>query len=169
MAVGETRRLGEEESTNTENKGPGKSNAHGDAPRGGILEGHSAEVDNVGDEDTEGDEQLESTNHRTADLARGRLRLVHGDDARERTDTKTCDPTAEGNLVPLIGSSNLNNDTDDVEEGPEGDREFAANAVRNGGGNQGTNHSSDRQLKLRLVYVRQHVGFQIKFDIPNRQ
>jgi general stress protein YciG len=42
-----------------------------------------------------------------------------------------------------------------VEKGPEGDREFAANAVRNGGGNQGTNHSSDRQLTLRLVDVRQ--------------
>jgi general stress protein YciG len=35
-----------------------------------------------------------------------------------------------------------------VEKGPEGDREFAANAVRDGGGNQGTNHSSDRELDL---------------------
>jgi hypothetical protein len=148
VTVGETGGLGKEEGTNTEDKRPGKSNAHGDAPRSIVFESLSAEVDNVGDEDTESDEQLESTDHGTADLARGRLRLVHGDDARERTNTQTSDPTAQGNLVPLVSGSNLDNNTDDVEKGPEGDREFAANAVRDGGGNQGTNHSSDRELDL---------------------
>jgi hypothetical protein len=34
-----------------------------------------------------------------------------------------------------------------VDEGPEGDGELAANTVRNGGSNQGTNHSTDRELE----------------------
>jgi hypothetical protein len=38
-----------------------------------------------------------------------------------------------------------------VEEGPEGDGELAANAVRNGGGNQGTNHSTDGELERVLA------------------
>lgn len=53
VTVGETGRLGQEEGTDTKNQGPGEANAHGDAPRGGVLEGLSAEVDNIRDEDTE--------------------------------------------------------------------------------------------------------------------
>lgn len=146
VAVGVTRGLGQEEGADTKDQGPGEANAHGDAPRGGVPEGLGAEVDNVRDEDTEGNEELERTDHSTTDLARGRLRLVHGDDAGKRTDTQTSNPTTESNLVPFVGGGNLHNDTDDVEEGPEGDGELAANAVRNGGSHQGTNHSSDGEL-----------------------
>lgn len=160
MAVGVTRRFGEEEGTDTEDERPGEANAHGDTPRGISLESLCAEVDDVGDEDTEGDEELESTDHGTTDLAGSRLGLVHGDNAGERTDTETGDPTAESNLVPLVIGGNLNNDTDDVDEGPERDGELAANAVRNGGSNQGTNHSSDRQLEeVRVsMWIEPHVN-----------
>lgn len=147
VAVGETGRLGQEEGTDTKNQGPGEANAHGDTPRGGVLEGLSAEVDNVRDEDTEGNEQLESTDHCTTDLARGRLRLVHGDDTGKGTNTQTSNPTAKSNLVPFVGGGNLHNDTDNVGEGPEGDGVLAANTVRNGGSHQGTNHSSDGELE----------------------
>lgn len=153
VTVGVARGLGQEQGTDTEDQGPGKANAHGDAPRGSRLNALGAEVDNVGDEDTEGDEQLEGADHGTADLARSRLTLVHGDNAGQSTDTQTGDPTAQSYLVPLVDRSDLHDDTDDVDEGPEGDGELATNLVRNGGSDEGANHSSDGELSKMSICV----------------
>lgn len=60
-AVGVTRRLGQEENTNTEDQRPGETNSHGDAPCGGGVHAFSTVVDAGSDEDTKGDKQLEST------------------------------------------------------------------------------------------------------------
>lgn len=169
MAVGVTRGLGQEEGTDTEDERPGKSDTHGDPPGSGIFQSHGAEVDDVRDEDTEGDEQLEGTDHRTTDLTGSRFGLVHGDDTGEGTDTQTGDPTTEGNLIPVCCSGNLNDDTDNVKKSPERDGEFAANTIRNGGSNQGTNHSSNRQLSRRLVTARRRGGLQHSVDAPDRQ
>lgn len=146
VTVSITRRLGEEQGADTEDERPSKANAHGDTPRGSGVEALSTEVDDVGDKDTEGDEQLESADHGTTDLARSRFRLVHGDNAGQGTDTQTHDPTAESDLVPLVDGGDLHNNTDHVDQGPEGDGELAADAVRNGGSHQGANHGSDREL-----------------------
>jgi len=145
VTVGEARGLGQEQSTNTQNQRPGKANAHRDAPRGSGVDALSTEVDNVGDEDAKGHEQLESADHGTTDLTGSRLGLVHGDDTGKSTDTQTGDPTTDGNLVPFVGGGDLHNDTDDVEEGPEGNGELAADSVGNGGSHKGTNHGTNGQ------------------------
>lgn len=121
VTVGETRGLGQEEGTNTQNQGPGKTDTHGDTPRGTGVDVDGTVVDDIGDEDTESDEQLESTDHGTTDLTGSRLGLVHGDNTGQGTNTKTHDPTAKGNLVPLILSGDLHDDSDDVDDSPEGD------------------------------------------------
>ena len=50
------RRFGEEKDTKTKNYGPEESNAHGYAPRGGILDALCAIVDNIREEDTNSNE-----------------------------------------------------------------------------------------------------------------
>ena len=146
VTVGIAGRLGQEQGTDTQDQGPGKADTHGDTPRCSGIDALGTEVDDVGDEDTEGDEQLESTDHGTTDLARSRLGLVHGDHAGQGTNTQTHDPTTQSNLVPLVGGSDLHNDSDHVDESPEGDGEFTADAVSDGGGHQGADHSTDGEL-----------------------
>lgn len=147
VTVGKTGGLGKEESTDTQNQRPGETDTHGDTPgASGVGHAGSTEVDNVGDEDTEGNEQLEGADHGTTDLARSRLRLVHGDDAGQSTDTETHDPTTHGNLVPLVGTGDLHNNTNNVDQSPEGDGQLAANAVGNRSSHKSTDHSSDREL-----------------------
>lgn len=146
VTVGITRGLGQEESTDTQDQGPGETDTHGDTPRSTGVDVHSTVVDDVGDEDTEGDEQLEGTDHGTTDLTGSRLGLVHGDDAGQSTNAKSHDPTAESNLIPFVLGGDLDDDTDDVDDGPEGDGELAANSVGNGGSHQGANHSTDGEL-----------------------
>ncbi len=147
VAVSITGGLGKEKSTESKNQRPGKADSHGDSPRGSGLDGLGTEVDDVGDEDTEGDEELECTDHGTADLAGGGLRLVHGDDAGQRTDPQTSNPTAHGNLNPVAVRSNLHNNSDHVDHGPEGHGELATHAIRDGGGDEGSDHSTDAELE----------------------
>lgn len=156
VAVGETGRLWEEKGTETQDERPGETDPHSDAPRSRRLDGVRAEVDDVRDEDPEGDEELEGTDHRSPDLPGGRLTLVHGDDAGECANAQTSDQTAHGHLVPLGGGGDLDDDADNVDDRPERDREFPADAVSDGGSRQGANHGTNREL-LRELDVRDRV------------
>lgn len=60
-AVGITRRLGQEQNTNTEDQRPGETDTHGDAPCGGGVHALRAKINAGCNEDTKGDEQLEGT------------------------------------------------------------------------------------------------------------
>lgn len=56
-----TRRLGKEHDTHSENDGPKKTNAHGDAIRSGIVHCLCAVINTIGCENTECDEELIAT------------------------------------------------------------------------------------------------------------
>ena len=146
VAVGKPGRFRQEEGTDTQDERPGKANTHGDAPGGSGGDGVGTVVDDIGDEDTKGDEKLEGTNHGTPNLSGGGFTLVHGDDAGQSTDAQTGDQTAHGNLVPLGSCGYLDDDADDVDEGPEGDGQFPAETVCYGSSHQGANHSTNREL-----------------------
>lgn len=72
MTVVETRRLGEEEHATTEDKGEEEGQTQSDTPLSGTtLEVLGAQVDEVGEEDTEGDEELVATDDGTTDVTGG--------------------------------------------------------------------------------------------------
>lgn len=146
VAVGETGGFRQEEGTDTQDERPGKANTHGDTPGGGGGDGVGTVVDDVGDEDTKGDEELEGTHHGTPNLSGSRFTLVHGDDAGQSTNPQTSHQTAHGNLIPLGGGGHLDDDADNVDEGPEGDGQFPAETVCNGSSHQGANHRTNREL-----------------------
>ena len=137
--------LGQEKSSETQDQWPSETDAHGDSPRGSGLDRLGTVVDDIRDEDTKGDEKLEGRDHGTTDLAGCSFGLVHGDDAGEGADTETGNPTAHGNLDPVGVGGDLDNDTDDVDDRPEGHGEFAANAVGDGGGDEGSDHGSNAE------------------------
>lgn len=148
VAVGVAGRLGQEQGTDTQDERPGKANTHGDTPRSSRVDGVRAVVDNVRDEDTKRNEQLEGTDHGTTDLPGRRLGLVHGHDGRQSADTQTGNETAHGDLVPLGVCGDLDDDADHVDDGPEGDGELAADAVCDGGGDEGANHGTNGELLM---------------------
>lgn len=72
VTVVETRRLGEEEHATTEGKGEEEGQTQSDTPLGGTaLDILGAKVDEVGEEDTEGDEELVATDDGTTDVTGG--------------------------------------------------------------------------------------------------
>lgn len=121
VAVGISGRLRQEESTNTQDEWPGKADTHGDTPGRSGLDGVGAVIDDIGDEDTKGDEELEGTDHGTTNLPGSRLTLVHGHDAGQSTNTQAGNQPTNSNLVPFCGRRDLDDDADDVDDRPEGD------------------------------------------------
>lgn len=97
----------------------------------------------VGGPDTESNEQLVRGDDCATNGGRDGLGLVHGNAGGERTDTEATDQSADSELRPDVIAGDLNDDTDDVEESPEGDGELAANLVGKRSGDeaakQGTN------------------------------
>ena len=103
VAEVETRRLREESHTTTEDDGEQEGQTEGDTPLGSTLKGVGTQVDEVGQEDTEGDEQLVATDHGTTDVTGGTLTLVHGDEQGAGTNTQTSGPTTHDHLDPVAG------------------------------------------------------------------
>lgn len=61
LTIQETGGFRKEHDSEGEKKRPSETDAHGDTPGSGRVDSLSTEVDNVGNEDTESDEQLEGT------------------------------------------------------------------------------------------------------------
>lgn len=124
------RRLAHDEHADGHDGGCDEADAHGDAPRGGGGNGLGAEVDAVGDKDTEGNEELVGGDQGAADLARRCLGLVHGSQDGQGADAKAINEAADNDLVPLALSGDADNVADDVDNVPEGDAVLAAELVR---------------------------------------
>lgn len=137
--------LAHDEHANGHDGGGNETNAHGDAPGRGRLDALSAEVDTVGDEDTESDEQLVRGDQGATDLARGRLGLVHGRQDRECTDAEAVNETTDDDLVPVVLRGDADDVADDVDEVPEGDAVLAAEPVRDGSRDEGTDQTPDAE------------------------
>lgn len=130
LTESETRRLGEEEHTTTEDGRPEETKTDSDSPGGAALHLVGTVVDHVGSPDTEGNEELVASNDDTADDGGGALRLVHGDSDTERTDTDTSDETADSELSPVRGGRDLDDHTDHHAERRDRDGELASKGVR---------------------------------------
>merc|ERR1712187_192179 len=147
MTVVETRRLGEEEHATTEDKGEEEGQTQSDTPLSGTtLEVLGAQVDEVGEEDTEGDEELVATDDGTTDVTGGGFTLIHGNDQRTTTNAKTGDPATNDHLVPLASRrTDLNDQTDIEDETPESNGPFPTQPVGQGGTAEGTDQGTDGQ------------------------
>lgn len=77
-------------------------------------------VDHVGGPDTEGDEELVGADSGSTDTLGNGLRLVHRNDRRQCADSETCSEATHRKLYPDRLASNLDDDTNDVEEGGSG-------------------------------------------------
>lgn len=135
-------RLAHDQHAGAHDSGGDETDAHGDAPRALGLDGLGAVVDTVGDEDTEGDEQLVGGDESTTGLAGRGLGLVHGRQDGERADAETVNKTANDDLVPLVGGGDAHDVADDVDDAPEGDGELAAEPIGDGGGDQSANQAA---------------------------
>lgn len=71
-----SRALGEEQHTTTQTKGKEEGQAQGDTPLGGTFQALGSQVDAVGKEDTQGDEELVAADNRTTDMT-GRRFTCH--------------------------------------------------------------------------------------------
>lgn len=146
VAEVKTRRLGEESHTTTEDDGEQEGQTESDTPLGSTLQGVGTQVDEVGQEDTEGDEQLVATDHGTTDVTGGTLTLVHGDEQGASTNTQTSGPTTHDHLDPFSGGGgDLDDQADHEDNTPEGDGPLAADLVGDGGSDESTDQGTNRQ------------------------
>lgn len=146
VAEVETRRLGEESHTTTEDNGEQEGQTEGDPPLGSALQGVGTQVDQVGQEDTEGDEQLVATDHRTTHVTGGTLTLVHGDQQGASTNTQTSGPTTHDHLDPVArGGGDLDNQADHEDDTPDSDGPLTAHLVGDGGSDESTNQGTNGQ------------------------
>jgi hypothetical protein len=92
--------LGKKEHTKGKNCGPDELHCNWDAIRGMIRSLFGGVVDDVGEEETNGDSKLVKTNDSTTNPLGGTLGLVHGNQSGNQTDTETSPGTTkdkEGN------------------------------------------------------------------------
>lgn len=130
-AVGVPGRLGEQHDAAAENQRPEESQAVRDAPRRGILPVVGAIVDHLGSPDAERDKELIGRDEDASKNSRAGLRLVHGDDHRQRANAETRHQTADGKLDPRCLRRDFDNGTDAAEERRHRDGQAAAQRVRN--------------------------------------
>jgi hypothetical protein len=141
-----TWRLWNEEDRATEEDGPKSGEAVWNSPLGAVVVGTLGTVVNhVGGPDTKSDEQLVGGNDGTTNSTWNRLRLVHWDGNRESTDSNTSDQTTHGKLNPSGAAGDLNDNTDNVEEGRCGNGVTATNVVGKRSGNQATDQGTNAE------------------------
>jgi hypothetical protein len=139
-----TGRLGEESKTNGEDDGPEELDANGDTVGASVATVLGCVHNAVGDEDTNSDAELVTSNDSTANLLGGNLGHVQNDNGRDKSDTETSNETTSSHHTKTSGG-NLK-DTADTEDGTsENDGETTANEVGKITGNDGTEESTGRQ------------------------
>lgn len=164
-------RLAHDEHTRGHDGRSDKANAHGDAPGGGRLDRLGAEVDTVGDEDTESNEELVGRDQGATNLARSRLGLVHGGQHGQGADAEAVDQTADDDLVPLVLGGDADDVADNVDDVPESDAVLATEPVRDGGrdqrADQATNaEHSDHQTLAYVAELEATIGLLVTEAFP---
>lgn len=113
---------------------------------GSTFEALGSQVNAVSQEDAEGDEKLVGTDQGTTDVLGGALSLVHGHNKGATTDTETSNPTTDDHLGPVaVRGRDLDDQADNEDETPHGDRPFTTKLIGNGSTTEGTDECSDRQ------------------------
>lgn len=145
LAVSITGTLGKEQDTTTEDQSPGKGETVGNSPSGAVGSGLCAPVDHLSSPDTQGDEKLVGGDEHTTDDGGTALRLVHGNDDRQRANAETSDETTDGKLNPVVRRRDLDDGADEGEQSRTRDDRTAAEGIGQLSGDQGTKQAPDTE------------------------
>lgn len=114
-------RLGQEEGAEAEGDGEADADADDGAPAGvALVDVPDAVVDEVGDEDAEGDHELVRGDDGAADLAGRALALEHGNTDGQVTDAQTGCEAAHHHVDPALHGGDLDNVADNEDDDTEG-------------------------------------------------
>jgi len=116
-----SRRLGEHEETETEDKTPSELDTDGDSVRSRVGSVLGKVDDDGGQHDTDGDTELVSGNEGSSDLSGTDLGHVKNDDGGDETDTNTGDDTTNDDSGETLGGEHLNHDSDKVDSATRDD------------------------------------------------
>lgn len=125
------RRLGHEHDSDAERQGEGDPEADDYPPRSaGILDVAYPKVDQVGDEDANGDHQLVRRDDGSADLTRRAFRLEHGHPDTEVSDSETGDESTHHHMDPAVHGGDLDDVANDEDDHAKGQRPSTSPPVR---------------------------------------
>lgn len=136
-----TRRLGEETHATSEDGSPDELDTSGDAPCRVVSAALSGVVDDGSEEETDGNGPLVARDDGTTDPLGRAFRLVHGDQARDHSDTETGEDTTddeEGNSL----STHLEGNTEGEDQACRDDTPLAAEEVTHGSSQESTEEST---------------------------
>ena len=140
----ETWSFGEEEDAESQDERPGEADADGDTPGSSVGDGFCAEVDEVGEENTDGDEELVAAvivslglkewncdnlpNNSTTNVSWRALSLVHRYEHRQTSNSETSDNATNHHFIPLwILCSDLDDISNDENHAPSENTESSSN------------------------------------------
>lgn len=136
-----TRRLGEEQKTNSENQSPQHLESDRDAVGTGVIAVLGSVVDARGQHQTDGDAELVAGDDGTADLAGRDLGHVQDDDGRHKADTESSNKTTSDEQTQAAGGS-LENDTNDEDNAASDHGSATTEPISNVTSNQSTKEGS---------------------------
>lgn len=141
LADEETRGLGEEEETSSEDQSPEQLESDGDAvgTRVGAVLG--TVVDAGSQHESDGDAELVAGDDGTANLAGSDLRHVQDDDGGDEADTETSNETTGNEQTKAAGRS-LKNNTNDEDEAASDDSSTATEPISEVTSDQSTKEGS---------------------------
>jgi hypothetical protein len=109
----------------------GNAQTDDNTPRGaGVLDLTDTEVDDVRNEDTEGDHELVRSDDGTANFTGRSLRLEHGNTDTEVANTKTSDEATHHHVNPASHGSDLDDVSNDEDNNTEGQTPTATEPIR---------------------------------------
>lgn len=136
-----TRRLGEERHASSEDESPDELDAGGDLPGrvvGAVL---SRVVDDGSEEETDGDGPLVARDDGTTNPLGRAFGLVHGDQARDHSNTETGEDTTDDEEWDGL-STHLEGNTEGEHQAGRDDTPLAAEEVTHGSGEESTEEST---------------------------
>lgn len=143
----ESRRVGKEEETTTEDNSPGELDANGDLVRLHAVEVLGCVDDARGEHNTDGDAELVTGNESTTNLLGANLGHVENDNSRLETDTDTSNETTDDDASQrvTVTSDHLDDNTDSVDNATIDDSPLATNAVGKITSDEGTEEGTARE------------------------
>lgn len=160
----ETGGLGEESKADGEDDGPQELDGDGDTVGSSIATALGGVDHAVGEQDTDGDAELVTSNNGTTDLLGGNLRHVQNDNGGDETDTETSNETTSSHDTEASGSG-LEDTTNAEDSTTHDDGDTATDEIsditshdgakegtgRQDGGNQGDLAGPDRENSIAVV------------------
>lgn len=139
-----SRGLGDDHDASAEGQGEEDSETDDDAPRGvRLFDLTNAIVDDVGDENANGDHELVRGDDGATDLTGRTLALEHGNTNGKVTNTQTGDETTHHHVDPGVHGGDLDDVANDEDEDTEGHGLAATPPVGSVGARQSTDERTD--------------------------